>query len=58
MSCVWEDRRVLVHGDATPANFLFGAGLWVIALDMERLKVSHRVFGLDTGSSEFGSLSA
>lgn len=45
-SCVWEDNHVLVHGDATPANFMFGDGLWVIALDMERMKVSDRVFDL------------
>src|SRR5438874_12038706 len=24
---MWEDQQVLVHGDATPANFLFEHGL-------------------------------
>jgi prepilin-type processing-associated H-X9-DG protein len=28
---MWEDQQVLVHGDVTPANILFGDGLWVIA---------------------------
>ncbi|MDA8333383.1 MAG: phosphotransferase [Peptococcaceae bacterium] len=50
--CVWEDRRVLVHGDATPANFLFGDGLGVIALDMERMKVSDRAFDLGRVAGE------
>jgi len=52
MTCVWEDRRVLVHGDATPANFLFGDGLWVIALDLERVKVSDRAFDLGRVAGE------
>ena len=41
---MWEDRRVLVHGDVTPPNFLFGEGLWVIVLDVERMKLADRVF--------------
>jgi len=28
---MWEDNEVLVHGDATPSNLLFGPGLSVIA---------------------------
>ncbi|NTV15230.1 MAG: phosphotransferase [Desulfobulbaceae bacterium] len=44
---MWEDRQVLVHGDATPANFMFGDGLSVVALDLERTKRADRV--LDTG---------
>jgi len=42
-----EDCQVLVHGDATPDNFLFGDGLSVISFDLERLHRSDRVF--DTG---------
>lgn len=44
---MWEDRQVLVHGDATPENFMFGGGLSVVAFDLERTKRADRVF--DTG---------
>ena len=43
---MWEDRQVLVHGDATPSNLLFGRGLGVIAIDLERMKRADRVFDL------------
>jgi Ser/Thr protein kinase RdoA (MazF antagonist) len=33
-----------VHGDVTPSNILFGEGLWVIAIDLERMKYADRVF--------------
>jgi len=46
-SNMWEDRQVMVHGDATPDNFLFGSGLNVISFDLERSKRADRVF--DTG---------
>ena len=45
-SGMWQDRQVLVHGDVTPANILFGDGLWVIAIDLERMKPADRVFDL------------
>jgi len=45
-SCMWEDRQVIVHGDVTPNNLLFGDGLWVIVIDLERMKNSDRVFDL------------
>lgn len=44
---MWEDQKVLVHGDATPDNFMFGNGLEVTAFDLERTKRADRVF--DTG---------
>jgi hypothetical protein len=44
---MWEDQQVLVHGDATPDNFMFGGGLSVTAFDLERTKRADRVF--DTG---------
>jgi Ser/Thr protein kinase RdoA (MazF antagonist) len=44
---IWEDQQVLVHGDVTPANILFGDGPWVIAFDLERMKRADRV--LDVG---------
>lgn len=40
---MWEDQHVLVHGDLTPTNILFGDGLWVIAVDLERMKRADRV---------------
>lgn len=43
---MWEDRAVLVHGDATPSNFLFGAGSYTMAIDLERMKWADRVFDL------------
>jgi aminoglycoside phosphotransferase (APT) family kinase protein len=46
-SIMWEDRQVVVHGDATPDNFLFGCGLNVVTFDLERTKRADRVF--DTG---------
>jgi hypothetical protein len=38
--------QVLVHGDATPTNFLFPSGKEVVALDLERMKPSSRVWDL------------
>jgi Ser/Thr protein kinase RdoA (MazF antagonist) len=43
---MWEDNQVLVHGDATPSNLLFGRGLSVIAIDLERTKRADRTFDL------------
>ena len=43
---MWEDRAVLVHGDATPSNFLFGKGRTVLAIDLERMQWADRVFDL------------
>jgi aminoglycoside phosphotransferase (APT) family kinase protein len=45
-SRMWEDNQVLVHGDATPSNLLFGHGLSVIAIDLERMKRADRTFDL------------
>jgi Phosphotransferase enzyme family len=45
-SCMWEDRAVLVHGDATPSNFIFGRGRHTMAIDFERMKWADRVFDL------------
>jgi aminoglycoside phosphotransferase (APT) family kinase protein len=43
---MWEDQQVLVHGDATPSNFLFGHGLSVIGIDLESMKRADRVFDI------------
>jgi hypothetical protein len=42
--CMWEDQQVLVHGDVTPTNILLGDGIWVILVDLERMKLADRVF--------------
>ncbi len=49
---MWEDNQVLVHGDVTPANILFGDGLWVIAIDLERMKPADRVFDVGRVAGE------
>ena len=41
---MWSDRQVWLHGDATPANFLFGGDLDVGAIDLERMKRGDRLF--------------
>jgi hypothetical protein len=49
---MWEDNQVLVHGDATPSNLLFGRGLSVIAIDLERMKRADRTFDLGRVAGE------
>ncbi len=44
---MWADRQVLVHGDATPENFLFGGNVSVLSFDLERLRRADRIY--DTG---------
>jgi len=41
---MWEDRKVLLHGDATPANFLFRDGMWVGGIDFERSHFGDRSY--------------
>lgn len=41
----WPDRQVLLHGDATPTNFLFPDG-GAVAVDLERLRLGDRLFDL------------
>jgi aminoglycoside phosphotransferase (APT) family kinase protein len=41
---MWQDQQVWLHGDATPANFLFGQGMDVAAIDLERMKRGDRMF--------------
>jgi aminoglycoside phosphotransferase (APT) family kinase protein len=39
-----EDREVVIHGDATPTNFLFPPESGVVAIDLERMKRGDRMF--------------
>jgi Phosphotransferase enzyme family len=43
---MWQDRQVLLHGDAIPGNFLFGDGLQVCAIDLEQMRRGDRAFDL------------
>ena len=49
---MWSDCQVLVHGDATPENFLFGDQLHVITFDLERLRRSDRVYDVGRVAGE------
>ena len=52
---MWQDQQVWLHGDATPANFLFGSGLDVAAIDLERMKRGDRVFDVGRIAGELQS---
>lgn len=41
--CMWGDNDVLLHGDATPANWLFHKNR-VVAIDFERSRYGDRIF--------------
>lgn len=47
----FPDRQVLVHGDATPTNFLFPDGR-AVALDLEKLRVCDRLWDLSWVAGE------
>ena len=47
----YTDRQVLMHGDATPTNFLFPDGR-AVALDLERLRVGDRLWDLSWVAGE------
>ncbi|OGP71945.1 MAG: hypothetical protein A2Y80_06290 [Deltaproteobacteria bacterium RBG_13_58_19] len=47
----FPDRQVLIHGDATPTNFLFPDG-GAVALDLERLRVGDRLWDLSWVAGE------
>jgi Phosphotransferase enzyme family len=49
---MWQDRQVWLHGDATPANFLFGDGMDVAAIDLERVKRGDRMFDVGRVAGE------
>jgi aminoglycoside phosphotransferase len=47
----FPDRQVLIHGDATPTNFLFPNGR-AVALDLERLRAGDRLWDLSWVAGE------
>lgn len=47
-----EDRQVIVHGDATPENFMFGDDLHVITFDLERLRRADRMHDIGRMAGE------
>jgi aminoglycoside phosphotransferase len=47
----FDDGQVLVHGDATPTNFLFPDGR-ALALDLEKLRVGDRLWDLSWVAGE------
>ncbi|MGA9753803.1 MAG: phosphotransferase [Desulfobaccales bacterium] len=47
----FPDRQVLIHGDATPTNFLFPDGR-AVALDLERLRAADRLWDLSWVAGE------
>jgi aminoglycoside phosphotransferase (APT) family kinase protein len=49
---MWQDQQVWLHGDATPANFLFGDGMDVAAIDLERMKRGDRMFDVGRVTGE------
>jgi aminoglycoside phosphotransferase (APT) family kinase protein len=49
---MWQDQQVWLHGDATPANFLFGPGMDVAAIDLERMKRGDRMFDVGRVAGE------
>jgi aminoglycoside phosphotransferase (APT) family kinase protein len=49
---MWQDRQVWLHGDATPANFLFGSGMDVAAIDLERMRRGDRMFDVGRVAGE------
>ena len=49
---MWQDRQVWLHGDATPAKFLFGHGMDVAAIDLERMKRGDRMFDVGRVAGE------
>lgn len=49
---MWQDQEVWLHGDATPANFLFGREMDAAAIDLERMKRGDRVFDIGRVAGE------
>jgi len=50
--CMREDNDVVIHGDATPTNFIFPREKGVIAIDLERMRTGDRMFDVGMVSGE------
>ncbi len=48
---LWPDHEVLIHGDATPTNFLF-PDCRAVAVDLERLRLADRLWDLSWVAGE------
>ena len=51
-SRMWEDVSVLVHGDATPTNFIFHPDDGVTAIDLERMHPFDRAYDIGMLAAE------
>ena len=49
---MWEDCQVLVHGDATPENFMFSGENGLETFDMERCMYADRIFDVGRMAGE------
>jgi len=49
---MWSDVSVVVHGDATPTNFIFHPDGGVTAIDLERMRASDRVYDIGMLAAE------
>jgi len=46
------DRFVMLHGDATPTNFIFPGGRGVVAIDLERMRPGDRMYDVGMVAGE------
>ena len=49
---MWADVSVLVHGDATPTNFIFHPEDGVTAIDLERMRPADRMYDVSALAAE------
>ena len=52
METMWPDAAVLVHGDATPTNFIFHPEDGVTAIDLERMHTADCVYDVGMLAAE------
>ncbi len=45
-SLLWGHRNVIIHGDATPTNFIFTSSSEVVAIDMERMRFGDAAYDI------------
>jgi len=49
---MWADMSACVHGDATPTNFIFHPEDGITAIDLERMRLSDRVYDIGMLTAE------